>query len=184
MSNDICLCPKESCINHGNHRLCELKHSHNGSATHCQKLAQRNIHKDERRPVHASSVAKIAAALFSILVGVMVIILLHYAGISTNLYISVFFLCISAAVYLLTSTLVACLIRRKDLEPCAEKLCLRQSHLIAGGISFMLLSILSVILMSSFGISPFVYITCYVALFAVSLTLISAGIYKVVNGMR
>ena len=184
MSDEVCLCPKKSCINHGNHQQCELKHLRSGSATHCQKLAQRNACRNNRRPIIASSVVKIAAALFLILVGVMTIILLHYAGISTDLYISVFFLCISASVYLLSSVLVAWLIRRKGLEPCAEKLCLRQSHLVAGGISFMLFSILSVILMSSFGISPSIYISCYVALVAVSLAIISTGIYKVSNGMR
>lgn len=138
----------------------------------------------DKRPIHASAVAKFAVALFLVLIGVMSIILLNYAGYSPNLSISIFFVCIAAAIYLLSSVLLIWLVRRRRMRGDIETYCLKYSHLVSGGVSFLFLSVLSIILLSSYGVSPFVYIACFSVLVAFSLVAICVGVYRIVNGVK
>jgi hypothetical protein len=137
-----------------------------------------------KQPVQASVVAKFTAALFLIFTGVMSVIISYYAGHTVKFYISTLLVCVSTASYLLISILLSWLITRKNLDSRSEAPCIAWSHLISGGIAFLVLSPLSIILMSSFEVSPLIYITYCSALALLSLALVVIGFYKLANNLR
>ena len=174
-----CPCPNRSCKRHGDCYLCELRHSKKRSGPYCQRINEEKKMKNVRKqPVHASSITKLSAAMFLIFLGVMSVILLHYAGYSAEIYICVLFAFVSTASYLFISIFINRIIRKKSLSSSSEASCFKWSRLISGGFAFLVLSTLSIILMSYNEVSPIIYMVCYSAFVLLSLVLVSVGIYK------